>query len=320
MVMGRVNKTLVSVIIVNWNGRHWLEQCLPTLQTQTFTDFEVVVVDNGSDDGSVAWLQSRWPSVRLLALPENVGFAPANNLGIQATDSPFVVTLNNDTLAEPDWLEAMVTTVTDPAIGMVACQMLMWQQPDRLDSAGIEIDWAGIAWNRGAGQPAHSLAHSADVFGPCAGAALYRRQMLNEVGCFDEDFFAFYEDVDLAWRAQQAGWRCRYQPQACVRHWHSATAGQNIPQKTFLLGRNKLWSIMKNYPWPALIWAWPFILGYDGMAVSYQCVRQRNLAALRGRLAALKAASHMWGKRNASVNICPRYMIPVRWPWRLAIS
>ena len=306
---------LASVVIVNWNGRYWLEQCLPTLQAQTSPSFEIIVVDNGSDDGSVSWLQAEWPTIRLLALPENTGFAKANNLGIQATSSPYILTLNNDTLVEPDWVEQMITAVTTPDIGMVACQMQQWQHPHLLDSAGIELDWSGIAWNRGHNQPAHQHTTSQDVFGPCAGAALYRRQMLEEIGLFDEDFFAYYEDVDLAWRAQQAGWRCVYQPQARVRHWHSATASHNPPLKTFLLGRNKLWAILKNYPWPALIWAWPFILGYDGAAIIYQCWRQRNLVALRARIAALAAARLAWAKRTDSAAWYPTYMVPARLPW-----
>jgi GT2 family glycosyltransferase len=301
---------LVSVVIVNWNGRHWLEQCLPTLQAQTFTDFEIIVVDNGSSDGSVEWLQAAWPDVCLIRLPQNVGFARANNVGIVASLAPYVATLNNDTMADPDWLAAMVAAVDAPNVGMVACQMIIWDQPSRLDSTGIEVDWFGIGWNRGAGQPVHSFAASEDVFGPSAGAALYRREMLMEIGPFDEDFFAFYEDVDLAWRGQQRGWRCRYQPEAMVRHWHSATAGKNLPLKTFLLGRNKLWCIAKNYPWPALLWAWPLILLADGLAGLYNVLRHRNLGALRGRLAAVPGLRRMWRKRSAPCSFRPLYMRP----------
>lgn len=288
----------VSIIIANWNGRHWLEQCLPTLQAQTYQDFEIIVVDNGSDDGSVAWLEEKWPEVRVLALEQNLGFAQANNLGIQASASQFVVTLNNDTLVDAKWLAELVAAVSAPDIGMVASQIVMWRQPDILDSAGIEVDRAGIAWNRGWRQPAHSAASPRDVFGPTAAAALYRRAMLDEIGLFDEDFFAYYEDVDLAWRAQRAGWRCRYAPTARVLHWHSATGQKSPWQKTFLLGRNKIWTILKNYEWPSLLWALPIIALYDLPAVIYHIITTGNLAALHGRLSALRAMRRMLAKRS----------------------
>jgi GT2 family glycosyltransferase len=206
----------------------------------------------------------------------------------------------------------MVTAVTAPDIGMVACQMVQWQQPDQLDSAGIELDWAGIAWNRGHNESSTHHNTLQKVFGPCAGAALYTRSLLNQIGLFDEDFFAYYEDVDLAWRAQQAGWCCVYQPLARVRHWHSATGGQNMPLKTRLLGRNKWWAILKNYPWPAILWAWPFIIGYDTIAILYQCWRQRNLAAVYGRLAAVAGLRKIWTKRKSATAACPSYLIPIR--------
>lgn len=314
--MGQTNIPQVSVIIVNWNGRYWLEQCLPTLQNQTSNNFEIIIVDNGSTDGSDLWLQTEWTEVRLISLPQNIGFARANNIGIEASQSPYIATLNNDTLVAQDWLAQMLTAVTAPDIGMVACQMRQWQRPEQIDSAGIELDWAGIGWNRGLNQPVAHHQVSQEVFGPCAGAALYRRQMLDEIGYFDEDFFAYYEDVDLAWRAQHAGWRCVYQPTAQVYHWHSATASQAMPFKTFLLGRNKVWTILKNYPWPAIMWTWPLILGYDSVAIIYQCWQQRNLAALRGRLAGLTNAPSMWAKRSSPHTICPAYMIPVRLFWQ----
>jgi GT2 family glycosyltransferase len=308
--MTQTTAPLVSLIIVNWNGRHWLEQCLPTLQAQTFADFEIIVVDNGSSDGSPAWLQAEWPSVRLICLPENAGFARANNVGIAASAAPYIVTLNNDTLADPGWLAAMVAAVDAPEIGMVACQMVMWDSPHLLDSAGIKLDWSGTGWNRGAGRPTSAFSEPELIFGPCAGAALYRRQMLNEIGLFDEDFFAYYEDVDLAWRGQQNGWRCRYQPAAQVRHWHSATGGRNLARKTFLLGRNKWLTIYKNYPWPALLWGWPFVMLADCAALLYNCLRQRDLSALRGRLAALPALGQMWRKRRGPYALYPAYMRP----------
>lgn len=288
----------VTVIIVNWNGRHWLERCLPALQAQTYADFQVIVVDNGSTDGSVSWLDENWPAVRVLPNDRNLGFAAANNAAISASRGEYVVTLNNDVLVEPGWLSELVAGAADPDIGMVASQIALWDRPDMLDSAGLEVDRAGIGWNRGWGQAAATARTACDVFGACAAAGLYRRAMLDEIGLFDEDFFAYYEDVDLAWRAQRAGWRGRYAPAARVLHWHSATGRQSIERKLFLLGRNKVWTILKNYDWPDLAWAWPLIGFYDGLAIAFQTLRTRSWAALHGRLSALPAARRMIAKRG----------------------
>jgi GT2 family glycosyltransferase len=302
----------VSVVIVNWNGRRWLEQCLPTLEAQTFRDFEILVVDNGSTDGSVAWLAEQWPGVRLLAQAGNLGFAAGNNAGIRAGWGRYIATLNNDTRVGPDWLAALVQAAREPGVGMVASKMVQWQQPDRLDSAGIEVDWAGMAWNRGWGEPVDTAAAPAHVFGPSAGAALYRRDMLTGIGLFDASFFAFYEDVDLAWRAQRAGWRCRYAPDALVYHWHSATAGKVPDQKLFLLARNRLWCVLKNYPLPDLLLALPLIGLTDVLSAAYQTIRNRSGAPIRGRWAALQGARRVWRRRE------PRYagkapLLPLRW-------
>lgn len=302
----------VSVVVVNWNGRRWLEQCLPTLAAQTFHDFEIIIVDNGSTDGSIAWLAEQWPDARLIALPENAGFAAGNNAGIRAARGRYIVTLNNDTRAAPDWLAALLRAADKPGVGMVASRMVQWQQPERLDSAGIEVDWAGMAWNRGWGEPAENAMAPAWVFGPSAGAALYRRDMLDAIGLFDEAFFAFYEDVDLAWRAQRAGWRCRYAPDALVYHWHSATAAGITDQKLFLLARNRLWCALKNYPLPGLLAALPLIAVAELLSTGYQTLRHRSSAPLRGRWAALREAGRVWRQRE------PRYrraapLAPVGW-------
>jgi hypothetical protein len=287
----------VSVIIVSWNGRCWLEKCLPALQTQTYRDFEIVVVDNGSLDGTSHWLASSWPEILVLEQPVNLGFAEANNIAIRSTSSQLIVTLNNDTLPDADWLQQLVGASSFPGIGMVASHIVRWSQPEMIDSAGIEVDRSGIAWNRGWGQPVATAPGSGEVFGPSAAAALYRREMLNEIGLFDESFFSFYEDVDLAWRAQRAGWRCRYVSTARVLHWHSATAGKSPGLKSYLLGRNKIWTVLKNYAWPELLWALPLIAFYDCLAVGYQLFRWRNAAGLKGRLNALLKAPQVLSRR-----------------------
>jgi GT2 family glycosyltransferase len=287
----------VTVIIPNWNGRLWLEQYLPALAAQTYGDFNVIVVDNGSRDGSAAWLAEQWPSVQVMRNERNVGFATANNMAIHATRGEFIVTLNNDVRAEPDWLTELVAAANAGA-GMVASRILLATHTNKLDSAGIEVDRAGIAWNRGWGQPAASAGGGGMVFGPSGAAALYRRSMLDEIGLFDEDFFAYYEDVDLAWRGQWAGWHCLYAPKAVVHHVHSATSVQGSPFKTRLLARNRIWAWLKNYPFPHLLWYCPAIWTHDLLSLGLALGSGRVQGALEGRAQALKGLPRMLAKRR----------------------
>jgi GT2 family glycosyltransferase len=301
----------VSVIVVNWNGRHWLEQCLPAVLDQSCSSFDVTVVDNGSLDGSQEWLRQAWPQVHLLELGSNHGFAAANNRGIEAASGKWIATLNNDALPDRAWLEALLEGASGERIGMVASRIVLWGSPDVLDSAGIEVDRAGIAWNRCWNRPVDDAAAELMVFGPSAAAALYRRDMLTSIGLFDERYFAYYEDVDLAWRAQRAGWRCRYAPQATVRHWHSATGAA---MKGYYLGRNKWWTILKNYPAAALMVMLPVILSYDLLMLLGQMVTTRSRAGLFGRWHALKNWRVAWAERwpgQAAV------LSPLTPPWRL---
>ncbi len=289
----------VGVVIVNWNGRSHLERCLDALAQQTMSSFEVVVVDNGSVDGSAEMVRHRYPHVRLLCQPTNLGFAEANNVGIRACGTPFVATLNNDTVPRPDWLEQLLApALANEQVGMVASKMLFAHRPGVINSAGIALDRAGIAWDRLGGVPDAEGDAPEEVFGPCAGAALYRRDMLDEIGLFDGDFFAYLEDVDLAWRARLAGWRCAYAPGAVVTHVHSATGVEGSPFKSYQLGRNKVWTIVKNYPSPQLFLALPLIVGYDLAAVLYGIAAGRDLATLRGRLAGLAGLPRQWRKRR----------------------
>lgn len=286
-----------SIIITNWNGQKWLADCLESLRRQSYPDFEIILVDDGSTDGSAAWVAEHYPEVRLIRLEQHLGFAGANNVGIRAAGGRYIVTLNNDTRADPDWLRELIGGLAAPDIGMVAAQMLVWDRPDTLDSAGIKVDWAGFGWNLSAGQPANTAACRRDVFGPCAGAALYRREMLEQIGLFDEDFYTYYEDIDLAWRAQRAGWRCLYVPTARVLHYHSATGGKASPRKIFLLSRNRWWTIAKNVDARDLWWSLVLIAGYDLASLLYQLYRQRNFAPLRARWQALAGLPKMLAKR-----------------------
>jgi GT2 family glycosyltransferase/ADP-heptose:LPS heptosyltransferase len=313
----------VAIIIVTWNGREHLRRCLDALADQTFRDFITVVVDNASTDATAAMVRAAYPDVVLIESSDNLGFAAANNVGIRATTTPFVVTLNNDTRPDPDWLDALVRMAdADPALGSVASRMVSARNPAMIDSCGIALDAAGIAWDLFGGFPARAIDRPRDVFGPCAGAALYRRSMLDDVGLFDEDFFAYLEDVDLAWRARLRGWRARLQPEAVVRHEHAGTLGDASPLKRYLLARNKLWTVAKNLPAAGLWWRLPLTAGYDVGAVSFGVARQRDWASLHGRLAglaglpaALTKRRTIQARRTQSGSDVARQYAPLAWPW-----
>lgn len=290
----------VSIIVVNWNGRHHLKLCLPALLAQTYANFEVILVDNGSTDGSQTFVQNHFPDVCLISLPENVGFASGNNVGIRASAADYIATINNDTKVDPNWLTALVETAeANPSVGMCAAKLLFWDRPELINSAGICLDRAGIAWDRLGGRPNPSTKEPPlPVFGASGGAALYRRAMLDQIGLFDEDFFAYLEDVDLAWRARLAGWECLYVDTAVIFHRHSATAIEGSPFKNKLLGRNKIWTIFKNYPWPLLLLYFPAISLYDLGSVAVALLTRRDASPLYGRLQALTKLPTMWRKRR----------------------
>jgi len=318
----------VSIVIVNWNGLHHLKRCLPAVFAQTFTDFDVTLVDNGSTDGSVEWVKSNCPQVRLIQNTRNVGFARGNNQAIRSSDAEFIVTLNNDTRVEPGWLAALVEAVeSDPTVGMVASKILFSDRPGMINSAGIALDPVGIAWDRLGGTPDDPNERApVEVFGPCAGAALYRRTMLDQIGLFDEDFFAYMEDVDLAWRARLAGFRCLYAPSARVHHVHSATGIEGSPFKSRLLGRNKIWLIAKNYgPTGRLLIYLPLIVLYDLAAVAFALVARGDVHSLLGRIDGIIGLPRAWRKRRAVQALAQSehgaswhcHLEPLAWPWRV---
>jgi hypothetical protein len=317
----------VSIVVLNYNGKAHLTALLESLARQTRRDFILVVVDNGSHDGSVELLtaaaRQTGLDLRLIRNAANRGFAPACNQGIAATRTPWVVMLNNDTRPEPAWLERLMATVAaQPDLGMVASKLLRAQQPDQIDSAGIALDWTGIAWDwRGGAVDTPAETDLVEVFGPCGGAALYARRMLEDLGGFDEDYFAYLEDVDLAWRGRLAGWRCVLQPQARVLHAHSGTLGDASPLKRYLLARNKVWLLAQNYPNPWFVRYSPLIVGYDLLATAYGILRRGDLASLRGRLAGLAGLPRAWAKRRRvlagpqDIENWQRCMAPVALPW-----
>lgn len=318
-----------SVVVLNLNGKRHLPPLLAHLALQTVRDFELIFVDNGSTDGSSALVEQGCAAygipLQLIRNPYNNGFAPACNQGIAVAQAPWVAMLNNDTRPEPAWLQQMLAAAqAGDRIGMVAAKMLRAQRPEQIDSAGIAVDWAGIAWDwRGGELDRPEENELSEIFGPCGGAALYARSLLEELGGFDADFFAYLEDVDLAWRARLAGWRCIFQPQARVLHAHSSTLGDTSPLKRFLLGRNKVWLLAKNLPDSDLAEHGLMMASYDALATSYGVVQRGDLASLRGRLAGIAGLHTTWRKRKlvqaqtSDVDNWRRFMSARVAPWKV---
>lgn len=288
-------------MIPNWNGIVHLPACLDSLRAQTYPQLEVIVVDNGSTDGSQALVAERYPVVRLLALGRNLGLTGGNNAGFRAARGEILVSLNNDTEAVPDFVAALAAALAEhPEAGMAAAKMRLFDRRRILHSAGDGYRVDGIPFSRGVWQPDEGQFDEPGwVFGGCGGAVAYRRAMLDAVGLFDESFFMYCEDVDLNWRAQLAGWRCWYTPEAVVYHKLSATGGGALA--SFYTGRNTLWVIAKDYPGDLLRRHWPRVLRAQWQVTRDALKAWRGTAArarLRGQLAGLAGWPKMLGKRS----------------------
>ncbi|MHB1356749.1 MAG: glycosyltransferase family 2 protein [Anaerolineae bacterium] len=281
---------LASVIIPNWNGIKLLRPCLDSLRKQTLANYEIIVVDNGSSDGSVQALNTEYPEVRTLALAKNGGYTGGCNAGIGAARGRYLVLLNNDTEADTQWLENLIDGLHRyPDAGMATSRIMLYDQRYILNSAGDQYGRDGLPNSRGVWQAYDpGFASECFVFGGSGGAVALRREMLVEIGLFEEAFFMWCEDVDLAWRAQLAGWKCVYEPEAVIYHRLSATGGGKLA--SFYVGRNTIWVIARNFP-PSLykrywskIWlaqwriAWSAFCSWRGEAAR---------ARLRGQLTGL---------------------------------
>ena len=296
----------VSVVVVTWNGLRHLEGCLPRVLDQRLEgadSLELIVVDNASTDGTGEYLDALASTdrrVRVIRNARNLGFAGPNNQGIDVARGEYVATLNNDAPPEQGWLAALLDVARgDPSLGSVASRMVFAHAPEVVQSAGIAIDRAAIAWDRHVGlSAAASDAAVTEVFGASAGAALYRREMLRELGGFDARYFLYLEDVDLAWRARLAGWRAVHAPHAVVRHAHSASAVEGSPFKNWHLGRNKVWTTVKCYPAPGLRRYLAAVVAYDVASLPVTIARARDVSPLTGRLAALRGLAPFLRERH----------------------
>jgi len=311
------------VVVVTWNRRDLLRSCLQSLTRQKLEQpFEVVVVDNGSDDGSPEMALQEFTGnaafrLKLIRNQVNRGFCAGNNQGFAASDSEFVALLNNDAEAEPDWLSTLSRAFEGgPEVGMAASKILVHEDPGRIDKAGHLIYPDGQNRGRGSGElDAGQFDRIEEVLWPDGCAAMYRRAMLDQIGWFDEDFFAYADDAELGLRARIAGWKCLYMPAARVRHHRGATLGVRSERRLVLIERNRVLLAAKLFPWSLLwlngayyltrllagLWASATRKGevgrYPGVSGKIRVV----LALLKGDLAALTLLPKMLAKRR-SVN------------------
>lgn len=247
----------LSVVVVNWNSREDLRACLSSLQAQSQSGLEVIVVDNGSTDGSADMVATEFPECRLIRKSENLGFAEGCNVGIDASTAPWIAMLNNDTVADPDWALALVEAAkkAPPACGMLQSLLLFKSRPDTINSTGIELTRSGGGRDRDWDKPRGHRAGADEIFCPTAGAAAYRKEMLDAVripeGYFDREHFMYYEDMDLGWRARLAGWTAQYVPSSIVYHqFHGSADRHGRVWLDVILQTNRLRTMLKNAsPW-----------------------------------------------------------------------
>jgi GT2 family glycosyltransferase len=294
---------LFSVVIPNWNGLKFLKTCLDALRAQTYPNIEVIIADNASTDGSQDFIRTHYPEVILIDMGYNSGFTGACNAGMKHAKGDVIALLNNDTEVDRHWAEAVMDAFArHPNIGTVASKMLLFDKRDHIHTTGDYFTVDGRAGNRGVWERDEGqYDHEELVFSACGGSSAYRREMLDQIGLLDDDYFFSLEDVDLGWRAQLAGWQCLYTPRAIVYHHLSATGGGVTA--SFYDGRNSIFVLYKNYPkalWRkyrgAIIkqqWrkAWEAIRAWRGKA---------SRAKLRGMLAGIVALPK-WRKKRIAI-------------------
>lgn len=241
----------VSVVIPNYNGKKFIKECIDSLALQTYTDFETIFVDNGSLDGSRSYVKENYPQMKFIPLDKNYGFSAAVNVGIRESKGEYVVLLNNDTQVEKNWLENLVACIeSDDKVFSCSSKMIRYNERELIDDAGDQYSVLGWAKKRGDGKPVSLYNENKQIFSSCAGAAIYRRSIFEEIGYFDENFFAYMEDVDIGYRSNIYGYKNIYCSKAVVYHIGSATTGATRHNgfKVKLSARNNIYLAYKNMP------------------------------------------------------------------------
>jgi GT2 family glycosyltransferase len=301
-------QALVSIVIPNWNGKKFLAGCLDSLAAQTYSPLEVIVVDNGSMDGSVALLKTNYPWVKLIRFDQNTGFSVAVNAGILQASGDLVALLNNDTIVDGAWVEALVRALDEhPEAGSVACKMLAYDDKTILDGAGDGYRRGGLPGRIGhREEDVGQFDQPRYVLGACGGAAMYRRELFDKIGLFDEDYFAYLEDVDMGLRAQRAGYKCYYVPSAVVYHLGCGTTGSGYsPMVVRLSAQNNINTIVKNIPAKLLFRFLPQIIYWQSFYLAVVIIRGGQLLPwLHGVANAIWLLPKMLAKRDQIRRLC----------------
>lgn len=277
-----------SVIIVNYNGWHVLETCLRSLERQSTPPGEVLIVDNGSTDGSPDLIQHRFPTYQVLPQQQNLGFAAGNNVAARVASGDVFVLVNNDTILSPDFLSEITAPFDlDPNLGSVAATMTFSRSPDVVASAGIDVFDNGLVLDRGLGCDCREFTEVQEIFGASAGAAAYRRTAFLQASGFASSFFMYLEDADLAWRLRLLGWRSVHAPRAIALHDYSASSVEGSDFKRRLLARNRIWMLARCLPPTHVRRNLLRILWYDTLVTGF-AVATGDVAAVRGRIDGLR--------------------------------
>lgn len=293
----------VSIVIPNWNGKHFLKDCLDSLVTQTYKELEILVVDNGSKDGSIEFLQEHYPQVTVPRFDKNTGFSVAVNRGIRESKGEFIALINNDTVVDALWVEELVKGLLGhPEVGSVGCKMLAYDDHTLLDGVGDGYRRGGLPGRIGHREKDTGLFDQERyILGACGGAAMYRRALFVDIGLFDEDYFAYLEDVDMGLRAQSAGYKCLYIPTAKIYHLGCGTTGSGYsPLVVRLSAQNNFNTIVKNIPGP-LLWRFLWeIFFWQSYYLGVVCVRGGQVPAwFSGFGGAILLLPRMLAKRQA---------------------
>lgn len=297
---------MVSVIIINFNGETLIKDCLSALHKQTYTDFEIIIIDNGSSDNSLSIIKAfllttsmKKLPVRIVPLNRNLGFAGGNSLGLTLVSGDYIALLNNDTVPDKRWLEELVRSLeTNERIGICASKLIYYDST-LIDSAGDGLSKMLKGFKIGEGTPSANFNHQTYVFGACAGAALYRRKMLDEICFLDEDFFLIHEDTDLNFRAQLAGWKVLYIPTAIVHHKVRSSIGNMSDLAVYYTLRNSEFVRIKNVPVGVFMRCVPeFVLGVISEFLYFAVKHKRFRLFMKAKMDAIKMFPRMWQKRK----------------------
>lgn len=308
---------LISVVILNYNGRRFIEVCISSVLAQDYPDIEIIVVDNGSDDGSNTIIRERYPQVRLVETGRNLGFAAGNNIGIRLARGKYIVVLNNDCELENGCIKAMKQAIEKHAeYGACASKIYLLSHEGLLDAAGIVVYPDGLSIGRGRLERGDLYDREEEVFFSSGCCSMYRKEMLDDIRLgddyFDEDFFMYGDDTDLGWRARLRGWRCIYTPNARLYHAHSSTSGSYSHLKAFHVERNRIWILVKYFSLALILYGQFFTLaryffqvygalagkGASGAFTKEHSNRDLLEILLKVYWSALKGLPKMWKKRR----------------------